>query len=729
MTFHNPYHFVPVEESSGFEDLYREDFENGKVGQVTHDRYYDNTHSGRIICRLIAETPFIVGGKQCTEQTPTKVFQYELDDKPAIPASTLRGLLSSITEAASNSALRVLSNKVFSYRTAARDALRGIGMVVQAGATGNFKLLPLCNFSQRLPTGCLKVKLSSPQNFTTFSFENQQYYYMKKDERHGTTVQPIAEEVWDQMPQSQKGTYERGILRIMENANRKKDFHELRRKHELFIYLPKNKTNFDDLSGLGILDILPEAVECFESLAELRTDEDEQLPYEPVGTKRNNGNEDKNLKLKHGDLVYFRSETINQHQVVVEVAYSCIWRKRVEAETTKRAETTFNFFEAIDSDILPFNQKRELITLAEQIFGFVENNEHLKNKKKVKEELSLAGCVYPSPARFAGIKNESGWQSIKSYEDFYVQNIEDPEGWTILKTLGSPKPPSPAMYFKNADGTGGYIAKDKLEPIIRNKEENPIGGHSPQGRKFYLHHNSSGSQNWKSKNLDPQTFKLKMQAMPVKENSVFYFHLDFDNLNDDELGALLYALRPTKEFRHKLGLGKPIGLGRIRIEPLGLFLVDRSKRYKSENLFTPRYARSWKAIKNPNVYPWIEDAVDFSELPDRYRREKTTIGTPDLILPGSLHENFREKIEPPIRNALELIGDPSKVTQAVHYPTVQPQNGNDEEDSYQWFVANDTGSGSGQNKIKAGEHYNRDYLKPLADEQILTTLIEHPWKK
>ena len=40
--------------------------------------------------------------------------------------------------------------------------------------------------------------------------------------------------------------------------------------------------------------------------------------------------------------------------------------------------------------------------------------------------------------------------------------------------------------------------------------------------------------------------------------------VDFDNLSPRELGLLLYALKPAEGFRHKLGMGKPIGLGGVR---------------------------------------------------------------------------------------------------------------------------------------------------------------------
>ena len=67
---------------------------------------------------------------------------------------------------------------------------------------------------------------------------------------------------------------------------------------------------------------------------------------------------------------------------------------------------------------------------------------------------------------------------------------------------------------------------------------------------------------------------------PVKENVVFCGRLRFENLSDIELGALLAALDLPEGCAHKLGTGKPLGLGSVRIETK-LFLVDSERRYES----------------------------------------------------------------------------------------------------------------------------------------------------
>ncbi len=65
---------------------------------------------------------------------------------------------------------------------------------------------------------------------------------------------------------------------------------------------------------------------------------------------------------------------------------------------------------------------------------------------------------------------------------------------------------------------------------------------------------------------------------PIKPKIKFRFRIRFENLTKRELGALLFVLDLPKEHYHKLGMGKPLGLGSVKISPK-LYLIDRKKRY------------------------------------------------------------------------------------------------------------------------------------------------------
>lgn len=61
----------------------------------------------------------------------------------------------------------------------------------------------------------------------------------------------------------------------------------------------------------------------------------------------------------------------------------------------------------------------------------------------------------------------------------------------------------------------------------------------------------------------------------------FLFQIQFENLSNEELGALLWVLDVAKDtgYRLKLGMGKPYGLGAIKITST-LHLQDHIQRYQ-----------------------------------------------------------------------------------------------------------------------------------------------------
>lgn len=99
------------------------------------------------------------------------------------------------------------------------------------------------------------------------------------------------------------------------------------------------------------------------------------------------------------------------------------------------------------------------------------------------------------------------------------------------------------------------------------------------GRKFYFHstiiHTLSEIKRSRS------GAHLNQYIAPIGANSQFTFSAHFDNLAQNELDLLLYALVLEPEVRHKMGYAKPAGLGSVEIALTRLELVDYSRRYTS----------------------------------------------------------------------------------------------------------------------------------------------------
>jgi hypothetical protein len=119
---------------------------------------------------------------------------------------------------------------------------------------------------------------------------------------------------------------------------------------------------------------------------------------------------------------------------------------------------------------------------------------------------------------------------------------------------------------------------DSPKPRHRAFYLNPKG--EIAGRKFYFHH--SGDPRTESRLLEirnkPGEYR-NQHIQPLASNTEFDARIDFTNLEPDEFAALLYAVTLLPAMRHKIGYGKPIGLGSIRIDATELRLVDYATRY------------------------------------------------------------------------------------------------------------------------------------------------------
>ncbi len=100
------------------------------------------------------------------------------------------------------------------------------------------------------------------------------------------------------------------------------------------------------------------------------------------------------------------------------------------------------------------------------------------------------------------------------------------------------------------------------------------------GRKFYFHN----EQLLTEKRLIPiadRGIYRNQYIQPLAVGTDFSSRIDFTNLEADEFAALLFAIVLQENTRHKIGYGKPIGLGSVQLSITALQLVDYSERYRN----------------------------------------------------------------------------------------------------------------------------------------------------
>ncbi|MDM8522006.1 TIGR03986 family CRISPR-associated RAMP protein [Desulfococcaceae bacterium HSG8] len=161
--------------------------------------------------------------------------------------------------------------------------------------------------------------------------------------------------------------------------------------------------------------------------------------------------------------------------------------------------------------------------------------------------------------------NESLFPGRVFFEDAFKKSQGDPRmGIKTPKILSSPKPTTFQHYL--------IQTKDDNKQLNHYNSDSSIRGH-----KFYWHRPSAG---WEEtdQNKIRKSEKQYTKINPVKSETEFSGRIRFENLSDVELGALLFCLELPEGCCHKLGMGKPLGLGSVKITP-ELYLSNRQKRY------------------------------------------------------------------------------------------------------------------------------------------------------
>lgn len=179
-------------------------------------------------------------------------------------------------------------------------------------------------------------------------------------------------------------------------------------------------------------------------------------------------------------------------------------------------------------------------------------------------------------------------------------------------TLGSPKITTFQHYLvQDADGghnpdfrqtLAHYASKPKKD---NEPEETEIRGH-----KLYWHKGEVPIPEATDEVRESQLTRI----IPIKSGVKFKFRVNFENLRDYELGALAWSLRlpgdAEKTYRHKLGMGKPLGMGAIAITA-SLYLTERLDRQSG------RYARLFddgrlaSGANADDLYRFIEKFENF----------------------------------------------------------------------------------------------------------------------
>lgn len=621
--FHNPYAFIPIS------DVRMDDprlpwadsamLAIGKAAHHSHSRYDPNALHGRLVCRVKAVTPIFVGaGDAPGTRDPREQLNYRLGGELAIPATTLRGLFSSLHESITASALRVMTQRSYSVRASTHQTLQHKGELV--------------NRSRPHPDGRPRevLMVRNIESGQEFGF--------------GRAVMDRLYELADERTAAMK-----------------------------------------------------------EQHGSVSADK-AQPEVKPKGVPRNPKPERLGLQARFvaGQRVFFNLS--EDGKTITEIAWSQIWRKRVETSDLQPWRTAQGL-PGQGGVLAPVADAARSLSPSELLFGAVQIRDDTRKKAGV------PGCAPVAAPQIAAWASKVRFGAARALTQPDRAPKTDP--LVTLKILSSPKPPSPSLYLQRiGQARDGYISKADL---TKNPEHYQF-----KGRKVYLHAlrdlsqafprvqrfndkgevSAEGYLPWESNTRLPPPVrnqrdargkpealpdpnKQKVRVRPISAGSEFMFEIDFVNLSQAELETLCACLAPHGGFEHKLGMGKPIGLGSVKVEPVALYLVDRPMRYRQTDLSgAGRYQAVWRG--------GLEEAA-IKHLPAHLKSDwqgaqfVTSTVAPVLLARAQMQRVQKER--PDVYQALVLTGLPYMVTRPVHYPQVA--NVFIEQETYRWFVEND----------------------------------------
>lgn len=199
--------------------------------------------------------------------------------------------------------------------------------------------------------------------------------------------------------------------------------------------------------------------------------------------------------------------------------------------------------------------------------------------EELKKNCTDINSLCPSCRIFGTIEGDFVCQGKVRISDAELATGNLTQNRLFLKELSNPKPHHCAIYGKE---------KSFGKPIA--------------GRKFYYHHKLKPNFSLE----DPPSYKNR-RSIGVEENappqSEFKFEISVDDLHKEEFGLLLLAIELTEGLRHKIGVGKAIGLGSCSLA------IDRARSIVES---VDRY-RSFDSSANED---WYSLKADRSKLPE-----------------------------------------------------------------------------------------------------------------
>ncbi|NES17619.1 MAG: TIGR03986 family CRISPR-associated RAMP protein [Symploca sp. SIO3E6] len=625
--------------------------------------YYPQRHTGYIQCTLVTESPLYIrtglllndfknfGNRSCNleelaQLTPkeqerwTDFFHNPASNRPVIPGSSLRGMIRTIVEIVTYSKINKVSGhqKLF-FRAVAAPRKKEGDPDPLAGDYEN----KLGKNGSKVKAGYLSRQTDgSWRIYKPKTVKEQSFVWIKESIVLNSDVNLIGVNDIDYHPQTFKVRFDE-----IDKQNNRYVAQEISTNDPEYQYQGYLVTSGNMIEGN------PEATSPrqYHCLIGEKTDQYLEIDRAAIADycaaltdfqKKDPFDEQAGI-LKDGNPVFYsepkdgKKVNLFGHSPNFRVPYTPHNKNNRAASVT---------------DFIPPKMKscdNSTIDISEAIFGWV--------KDKKLDNQACAGRVFITDAVVdSQVPDDKIWCQ------------ENREDRITPKILATPKPTTFQNYLVQTDPKG------KRENL-KHYGSNPIQDTVIRGHKLYWHQKNVSCDSVKETKKQEEIEKKAKQytkIRPISSAVHFNFIIYFENLTDEELGALLWVLdlakqkenrlyvKDDREYRFSLGMGKPFGMGAVKLSNQQLWLSQRKqKRY--QQLFD---GNKWEI----GDYNDTQDEAEI--LVDSFKR---------YIL-GGIGENPDGNLEDVqrIKMLLKMLSFPGKSRGSVRYMEIEhPHNDNE----------------------------------------------------
>ena len=495
------------------------------------------TNTGKLVCKLVNKTPlFIMGESEQDNKGHTKERFYREKGILIVPASSLKGAIRNVIDVMTNSVIRNVENEKLEQRIGAGKFESVFGIIESLPENGKNGVIVEAE----------KIKVKTKEKIEIghkkFNFEDNGKEFSKKYNNKDGLIERVKlkDSIYNLKETEIKikpgvTTVEKLITNSEEYKNYLADNENgvqgvlwfsspiFGKIHEKLLIPKKNGRKFE---------FSKEEYEDFKYIIKQRAERIKN------GKDINSSTFYYDKNLEKGDPLLFQQK---DGKIAEHLAFSEIPRLRYK----------FSPLDLVPEEFRPGDSLKNL-SFSERLFGTTGDTTK-KDEEKKDELVALSGRVF--------------FEDAKNYKPEMIDNGNP----VTLKAFGEPHPTLTTFYLDN---------------IEKNYNENK--GVNIRGRKFYWHHKEKIGKPFseyrksvempKDKNGQNKfAYNSSLELMDI--NNEFEFNVNFENLTDEELGVLIYAIELEDGLLHKVGKGKAFGFGSCKIE-IKEFLLENKDKYK-----------------------------------------------------------------------------------------------------------------------------------------------------